>query len=299
MTKRKTEELRVHPAANCFRLMREDEQAALAEDIKANGLRDPITLGRIEGRDFDEVVDGRNRYRVCLALGIEPQFEHRKFKNDDEVRAFVRSRSARRDLTKGERAASLALLDLNPVIGMHTERSSAEIADEGGVSERRLRQARQVGRYSIQLLEAVRDGVETLDDALVKVKADCERLQSNETRLAQLVAGAPDLAARVQDEGMDLSEAFAAYEQRKRNEQAAEQNKRETLLRLTESAYRGMTAWAASDFASDVQTRIADAAFRKQLIERLRFNPDAIAELRKGADAIEAVLAVIGGQTDD
>jgi ParB-like chromosome segregation protein Spo0J len=123
-------EMRVHPAANCFRMMREDELAALVEDIRENGLRDPITLGRVASRDFDELVDGRNRLHACEAAGIEPHFETRQFKDDDAVRAFVRSRSARRDLTKGERAAALALLDLNPVKGKHRDRSSAEIADE-------------------------------------------------------------------------------------------------------------------------------------------------------------------------
>jgi hypothetical protein len=77
-------QMRVHPAANCFRMMREDELAALVEDIRENGLRDPITLGRVSGRDFDELVDGRNRLKACDAGGIEPHFETRQFKDDDK-----------------------------------------------------------------------------------------------------------------------------------------------------------------------------------------------------------------------
>lgn len=37
-----TDRLRVHPAAAAFPMMPDDELAALAEDIKANGLNQPI-----------------------------------------------------------------------------------------------------------------------------------------------------------------------------------------------------------------------------------------------------------------
>ena len=43
------DDIEIHPAAECFRLMHQDELDALVEDIRANGLRDPITLGRVNG----------------------------------------------------------------------------------------------------------------------------------------------------------------------------------------------------------------------------------------------------------
>lgn len=46
----------IHPAAELFPLMGDDDIAALAADIKANGLRQPIVL------DGDgKLVDGRKR----------------------------------------------------------------------------------------------------------------------------------------------------------------------------------------------------------------------------------------------
>ena len=56
-----------HPVANVFPLMGEAELEALAEDIRANGLREPVWLHR-DGR----IVDGRNRWLACRWIGVEP-----------------------------------------------------------------------------------------------------------------------------------------------------------------------------------------------------------------------------------
>jgi hypothetical protein len=47
----------VHPAADAFPMMLEDELAKLTEDIKANGMRFPIT-------STTEVCSGGNRLEV-------------------------------------------------------------------------------------------------------------------------------------------------------------------------------------------------------------------------------------------
>jgi hypothetical protein len=55
MTKTWRKRYKVHPCADVFPMMTDEELDKLAEDIKANGLKDPV--------DFvgDELVDGRNR----------------------------------------------------------------------------------------------------------------------------------------------------------------------------------------------------------------------------------------------
>jgi len=60
-------ELKPHPLAEIFPLMDGKTYQELKADIKQNGLQEPITL--FEGK----ILDGRNRYRACLELGIEPK----------------------------------------------------------------------------------------------------------------------------------------------------------------------------------------------------------------------------------
>ena len=87
-------ELTYHPAADAFPMMGADRAAELAADIAANGQQRPITM--CEGM----VLDGRNRYRACLALGIAPVTE--EFTGDPWAHAWTLN-GVRRDLGDEQR----------------------------------------------------------------------------------------------------------------------------------------------------------------------------------------------------
>lgn len=96
----------VHPAADLFPMMPDEEIRQLADDIKANGQRLPVVLW--QGR----IVDGRNRVRACELVGIEPRTERREFADDADVARFVVSANIkRRHLNESQRAMLGARLE--------------------------------------------------------------------------------------------------------------------------------------------------------------------------------------------
>ena len=93
-----------HEVANIFPLMQGDEFDALKADIAANGLREPVWL-HSDGR----IIDGRNRYRACRDLGVEPMY--RTWDGGGSLVSFVVSLNLhRRHLTESQRAMIAAKL---------------------------------------------------------------------------------------------------------------------------------------------------------------------------------------------
>jgi site-specific DNA-methyltransferase (adenine-specific) len=88
-------ELKSHPAADAFPMMDAVRLDELKADIAANGQREPITL--CDGM----ILDGRNRYRACIDLGINP--ETRNYVGDPWAFAWSLN-GARRDLEATVRA---------------------------------------------------------------------------------------------------------------------------------------------------------------------------------------------------
>jgi len=85
-----------HRLASLIPAMTDAEFAALREDIKANGLLDPIVL--YEGA----ILDGRHRDRACEESGVAPAYV--QFEGDSPV-SFVMSKNVtRRNLTTDQRA---------------------------------------------------------------------------------------------------------------------------------------------------------------------------------------------------
>lgn len=92
-----------HPAAEVFPLMGESDLKELTEDIRQNGLREPIIT--FNGK----VLDGRNRLLACERAGVEPRF--REFPVGESVAKYVWSANyVRRHLTTSQRAMAITAI---------------------------------------------------------------------------------------------------------------------------------------------------------------------------------------------
>jgi hypothetical protein len=89
-----------HSFADIFPLMEGDAFDALVADIRANGLRDAITLYE------DKILDGRNRYSACRDAEVEPRFESPDI--DDPLTFVIRKNALRRHLNESQRSMAAA-----------------------------------------------------------------------------------------------------------------------------------------------------------------------------------------------
>ena len=187
--------MRHHQFADLFPMMPEADLDAMASDIKANGLRDPIVI--LGGY----ILDGRNRYKACEKAGVEPKFEH--FPLDGDALAFVLSKNLkRRHLTDSQRAmvaAELATLadgqkkpatpqkreefDEGAPIGAPSTEPETDPPPPPAVSQNDAAKALNVSRRSVQrarkvkesgnaeLVAEVKNGEKTVAAAEREVKA--------------------------------------------------------------------------------------------------------------------------------
>lgn len=91
-----------HPIAAIFPLLPEAELQELADDIKANGLKQSILA--CDGM----ILDGRNRYRACLIAGVSPHFD--QYEGKDPLSVVISLNLKRRHLSESQRAMVAAKL---------------------------------------------------------------------------------------------------------------------------------------------------------------------------------------------
>jgi N6-adenosine-specific RNA methylase IME4 len=89
-------EYRPHPLADIFPLITGDEFVALKQDIKDNGLLEPIWM--LDGM----ILDGRNRFRACQEVGVKPIF--REYEGDEPAAFVISLNLKRRHLDKSQSA---------------------------------------------------------------------------------------------------------------------------------------------------------------------------------------------------
>ena len=152
--------LKQHPLSAAFPSMSESEIQALANDISANGQREPGVIFE------DMVIDGWHRYQACQIAGVE--FDSRPLAKFDDPVLFVKSRNLhRRHLTASQRAAAVVAcndwhpsgyfnLDKGATIAPLKIATNAEMAKEADVSERTIQYTKTASK--VGLISDVKEG---------------------------------------------------------------------------------------------------------------------------------------------
>lgn len=176
-----------HPYADLFPLLDREALNRLADDIRGNGLREPVTL--LDGL----VLDGRNRERACILADVLVVYE--QFAGADPL-AWVISRNldGRRHLTDGQRALIGAQLPGIREAARHRQEMSRAVAGVA-VGNRPATPAAPARKASEDAAAIVGVSARTIDHA-TKVLRD----------------GAPELVAAVRAGDVPVSTASTLAE---------------------------------------------------------------------------------------
>ena len=180
---------RVHPAAAVFPIMSGREFDALVEDVRVNGLREPVVVSG------DQLIDGRNRVRACAAAGVVPGV--RELAHGTDVASWVMSVNVhRRHLDASQRA--LLASRLSALSGEVTLSQAGEMM---GVSRASVARAAAVEKGPEPLRAAARDGVVSVGDAYELRGEEPETIE----RLVEDVrsGAAPNLRAAMRQRGIE------------------------------------------------------------------------------------------------
>lgn len=220
MTESEAPQLQAHPVAALFPLMEGGDFAALVEDVLKNGLLQPIWLHR-DGT----ILDGRNRYRACLAAGIEAQFKTWAGPDSGIVQLVTSLNLRRRHLTEEQRAFIAA--DLASMTGGRPEKPSpteevserplvsrTEAASVMQVKPAALDRARTVAKHAPELKEKVLSGDMSLTAAAKKAAdkkhaADAEAEEKRGRETDAVEKGREVLKKKREAERLALIEAAA------------------------------------------------------------------------------------------
>lgn len=177
-----------HEVAEIFPLMRGEEFVALKQDIRANGLREPIWT--YQGK----IIDGRNRFRACQETGTDPVF--REWDGVGSLVAFVISLNLhRRHLDSGQKAAcaleALPLLEAeakkrqgsrNDITQKFAECESGEARDKAAelfdTNRQYVSDAKKIKEEDPALFDKVKSG----ETGIVQAKREIKERKREERR---------------------------------------------------------------------------------------------------------------------
>ena len=188
--------MEAHKFADVFPMIEGNELEVLKTDIQEHGLLNPIVLYE------DKILDGRNRFKACNEIGIEPKFE--TYKGNKPLEFVISLNLKRRHLTQSQ--AGVIALSVMPMLEEEAmkrmlkgdprekipegSRSSEKAGKLFNVSEKYVREAKKLKENSPELLEEVRLGHKNFSE--IKKEQRLQKLQEQREELENNALEKPD-----------------------------------------------------------------------------------------------------------
>lgn len=266
----------VHPLAEIWPKMIEDDFEDLVKSISENGLRNPIVI-----TPDGLILDGRNRHAACKKAKVAPTTV--VYEGEDLAEFILDANSSRRHMNSGARAMATAMTlaadgrrkDGKWAYGAAKERTRS------GTSIQRLTDCGLIIDYARDLAPKVVGGVETLDSALKKAKekkAEKEQEEKDKKELEESGSKGEKFLRLVDDGELTIPSAAAAY--RKENEK--ELKRKEEEHKALTDLYSGIAS--AFGNLSGYDTYDAETLMDK-------YNPEDLTPMEVGYFSVESLEA--------
>jgi len=207
--------MKIHPAAEIFPMLSDEELDSLAVDIKTHGLRHPLVM------HDRELLDGRNRLAACKIAGVAPSFV--EYEGDSPVSFVISVNIKRRQLDAGQRAT--VAVEIEPMFTIEMQKRYEETVGRPlkqsevnlpqiklvrapqardlaaavvGVSPSMVSLAKAIKAKNPEAFERIKLGEVTVNEVQQEIKRE-KRVEALKTRQVELAHATP-----VKTKGIDI-----------------------------------------------------------------------------------------------
>lgn len=235
--------LPVHPAAEVFPMLEDEELQELAADIAENGLHEPLVIGEVDGKKM--LVDGRNRRRACELAKVEPTV--RELNGEDPTAFVISANIHRRHLTVGQRAMSIA--KIYPEAPPKRKADPALTSASGHqISRARISESRFILKVLPLKAAEVLAGRATLTEVYELAKAAQKESLNADSQKARLKTAAPDLWELVDAGKLPINEAAGAFITRQQKIEEEKHQKRLSLFSCLRDGLASLSAFSNGQY---------------------------------------------------
>lgn len=263
----------VHPLAARWPMLPDDELAALADSIAAEGLLTPLVVD-VHGR----LLDGRNRLAACTQAAVDPVFVEHDATNEDDIRAFINAQNAhRRNVSTGQKAMAVAeqLAAEGKRANGRWKRST--VIDESPLAEddsaawiKCMTRAGLVIDHLPELADQVISGEVALSDAADRaakkrdeIKEQSEKKKREAEQLAELRKRKPEVAALVDAGALTLADGIATVAAELEAEEKERRDHAEMIAKFSSDLAVSISCIAPLAGAKERREQVAELNLRE------------------------------------